>query len=99
MRLRRSDCGKMRKILLSGHDLAGLFDPVLTERSLQPIDDRPLDAQPGIAPVIFVLRMARPLLGQTKSADVADAAVDDRFLTMIAIVEPPEVRERGAVET
>src|SRR3954452_17945379 len=94
MRLRRAGGAEVRKVLLAGHDLAGLFDPVFAERSLQPIDDRTFDAQPGIAPVILVLRMPRPLLGQTKSADVADAAVDDRFLPMIAIVEAAEIRER-----
>src|SRR3954447_4104161 len=91
MRLRRTGRGKMRKVLLARHDLAGLLDPVLAERSLQPVDDRTFDAQAGIAPVILVLRVPRPLLGQAESADVADAAVDDRFLSMIAVVEPPEV--------
>src|SRR3954447_14021967 len=98
MRLRRSDYGKMRKILLARHDLAGLLDPVLAERALQPVHDRTFDAQPGIAPVILVLRMPGPLLGQTKSADVADAAVDDRFLAMVAIIEPSKIRERGPMK-
>src|SRR3954464_12546657 len=99
MRLRRTGRGKMRKILLASHDLAGLLDPVLAERALQPVNDRTFDAQAGVAPVILVLRVPRPLLGQTKSADVADAAVDDRFLSMIAIVEAAEVRERRSMKT
>src|SRR4051794_36468046 len=99
MRLRRTRDRQVREVLFAGHDLAGLLDPVLAERALQPGDDRTFDAQPGIAPVILVLPMPRPLLGQTKSADIADAAVDDRFLAMIAVVEAAEVRERGSVET
>ena len=69
----------MRKVLLAGHDLAGLLDPVLAERPLQPVDDRTFDAQAGVAPVILVLPVTGPLLGQAESADVADAAVDDRL--------------------
>src|SRR4051794_10433515 len=99
MRLRRTCDEQMRKVLFAGHDLAGLLDPVFAEGSLQPVDDRTFDAQAGVAPVILILPMPRPLLGQTKSTDVADAAVDDRFLAMIAVVETSEVGERGAVET
>src|SRR3954468_15962390 len=99
MRLRRTRDRQMREVLFAGHDLAGLLDPVFAERSLQPIDDRTFDAQPGIAPVILVLPMPCPLLGQTEAADVADAAVDDRFLAMIAVVETSEVGEGWAVES
>src|SRR5205085_30046 len=98
MCLRRACGSEMRKVLFAGHDLAGFLDPVFAERSLQSIDDRTFDAQTGIAPVVLVLRMSRPLLGQSKSADVADAAVDDRFLAMVAVVESPEVGEGGAME-
>src|SRR4051794_732787 len=99
MRLRRTCDRQMRKVLFAGHDLAGLLDPVLAERALQPVDDRTFDAHPGIAPVILILPMPRPLLGQTEAADVGDAAVDDRFLAMIAVVETSEVRERRSMKT
>src|SRR3954452_12360244 len=99
MGLRRARGAEGRKVLLAGHDLARLLDPVLAERSLHPVDDRPLHTQAGIAPVVLVLPAPRPLLGESIAADVADAAVDDRFLAMIAVVEPAEVGERRRMES
>ena len=52
----------------------------------------------GVAPVILVLRVAGPLLGEAVAADVADAAVDDRYLAVVAIVHAPEVGEGERVE-
>src|ERR1043165_5035253 len=98
MRRRRAGRGEVRKVLLAGHDLAGFLDPILAERALQPAHDRTFHAQSGIAPVILVLPMPGPLLCQTKSADVADTAVDDHLLAVIAVVEAAEVGEGKAVE-
>src|SRR6266550_1459203 len=98
MRLRRSGRAEVREVALSRGNLAGLLDPVLAERALQAIDNWSDDAQAGVAPVILVLRMARPLLGQSEAADVADAAVDDRDLAMIAVVQPAEVADAQRVE-
>src|SRR5205814_7755671 len=57
-------------------------------------DDRSLNAQSAVAPMFLVLRVAGPLTRDPETADVADVAVDDRHLAVIAIVETPEVAER-----
>src|ERR1043165_6552842 len=94
MRGRRSGRGCLRKIFFARRRyFACLFDPVLAERALHVIDDRSFDAKAGIAPVLFVLRLSGPLLRDAVAADVADAAVDDHQLAMVAIVEAPDVRE------
>src|SRR5205814_8758877 len=56
---------------------AGLFDPVLGECPLHPIDERPLDPQPAVAIVRLVLCVSGPLVVNAVAADIADAAVDD----------------------
>src|SRR3954452_6576772 len=99
MGLRRACWLEMRKVLLAGDDLAGLLDPILAEGRLHPVDDRPLDAQTGVAPVILVLPMPGPLLGESISADVAGTAVDDGLFAMVAIIEPAEVRKSRQMES
>src|SRR5437660_4289296 len=98
MRLRRSGRAEMREVALARGNLPGLLDPVLAERALQAIDDGSDDAQAGVAPVILVLRVTGPLLGQSEATDVADAAVDDRDLAMIAVVQPAQVANAQRME-
>ena len=83
----------MREISLAGRNLAGLFDPVFAECSLQPIDDRTNDAQSGVAPVMAILRMSAPLFRESISADVSDSPVDDHHFSVVAIVHASEVAE------
>src|SRR6266545_4223445 len=99
MRGRRSYRRELRKILLSRRHFAAGLDPVVAERPLKAIDDRPLDAQAGVAPVVLVLGAAGPLVGDAVAADVADASVDDHLLAMIAIVQSTEVLEAQGVKT
>src|SRR5438874_7110983 len=93
MRRRRAGRRKVREVLVARRDLAGLLDPVLADRPLQSVDDRPFEPQPGVAPMLSVLPVAGPLLGESVAADVADAPVDDHLLAMIAIVEASPVSE------
>src|ERR1051325_2322159 len=85
--------GRRREVLQPGRDLARLLDPVLAECRLHAADDGPLDAPAGVAPVVFSLAFPGPFLGDAEAADVADAAVDDHLLAVIAVVEAPDVAE------
>src|SRR5437867_6437890 len=88
----------MREVAFARRNLARLFDPVFAERTLQPIHCRADDAKTGVAPVVQVLRMSGPLVGESKAADVSDAAIDDHDLAVIAIVQTPQVAEAEGME-
>src|SRR6185369_10769691 len=94
----RAGAWKRREVLLPCRNLARLLDPVLAERALHAIDDRAGDADADVAPVIFVLRVAGPLLGDAEAAEVADASVDDDELAVIAVVQPSEVADAERME-
>src|SRR5207244_7160629 len=93
MRRRRAGRRKVREVFVARRDLARLLDPVLAERALQAVDDRPFEPQAGVAPMLSVLSVPGPLLGESVAADVADTPVDDCFLAMIAIVEASPISE------
>jgi hypothetical protein len=79
-------------------DVAGGLQPVLGERALQPAHDRPADAHVGVAPVIGVLRVPGPLVGDADAADEAGAAVDDAELAMCAVVQAADRVGLGRAE-
>src|SRR5579864_4908374 len=98
MRLRWTSSAEMREVALARGNLAGLFDPVFAKRALKLVDDRSHHAQAGVAPVLFVLRVTAPFAGDSEAADEADPAVDHRDLSMVAIIEPPEIAEAQGME-
>ena len=76
------------QVVLAGEHLAGPLEPVLGERALQPADDRPADADVGVAPVVGVLGVARPLRGDPDPAGHPDPAVGDQHAAVGAVREP-----------
>ena len=71
--------------------LAAHLHPVVEERRLHLRDHRALDAEVRVAPVVRILRVARPLVGDAHAAGEPDAAVDHQELAVRAVVEPREV--------
>ena len=92
-RLQRQRPGLRRRRIemRSGDELAGALEPVLREAGLQRPHRRPLDPDLQIAPVLVVLRVAGPVIGNAGAAGEADAAVDDQRLAMRAVVDAPQV--------
>ena len=75
----------------SADELGRALEPVLREAGLQRTDRRTLDPDLQIAPVLVVLRVAGPVIGDPGAAGEADAAVDDERLAMRAVVDAPQV--------
>jgi hypothetical protein len=91
-------------VRLAAQDHAGRLQPVLGEGRLHVLDDRPLHAHVGVAPVIGGAPVAHPLAADAGPAREADAAVHDEDATVIALVvtaddvlaQRPEPREVAA---
>ena len=99
VRPHRAGGGLRREVALPHQHLRGLVDPVLGEHRLHAVDDRPHQADAGVAPVILVLAVAGPLLGDAVAEDVGDAAVEDRQLAVGAVVVEADLAQpRRAVE-
>ena len=57
----------------------------------------PFDAEVRVAPMIGVLRVATPFVGDADAAGEADLAVDDEQLAVRAVVHPLQVGPMGLV--
>jgi hypothetical protein len=66
---------------------------VLGEDRLHGIDDRPLQADGGVAPMVPVLAVPHPLPGDAMAKNVTRAAVEDRQLAVGPLVELAEVED------
>src|SRR6185503_11784312 len=73
-------------------ELPGPFEPVLRKPRLQRGDGGALDADLRVPPVLLVLGVAVPLVGNAGAAREADAAVDDQRLAVGPVVQPPDSR-------
>ena len=92
-RLHRQPAGDVRLqrvVQLPRHQLARALEPVLREPRLQRRDGGPLDADLDVAPVVRVLRVPAPVVGDAGAAGEGDAAVDDQRLAMGPMVEAGE---------
>jgi hypothetical protein len=95
-----------REVVLVGEHAARRLEPVLRERALQPAHDGPADAHVRVPPVVGVLGVARPLLGDADAPGHADAAVGDDQPPVGAVLQPldgvglgwPEARPLGALD-
>ena len=81
---------EVRQVVLAAQDLAGGLQPVLGEGALEPADDRPPYPDVGVAPVVGVLCVAGPLLGDADAARHAHRAVGDQHPPMRAVREAPQ---------
>ena len=76
----------------SGDQLAGaLRASSARSRSAAAAPPGPSIADLQIAPVLVVLRVAGPVIGDAGAAGEADAAVDDQRLAVRAVVDAPQV--------
>ena len=80
---------QVRQMVLTGEHLSGALEPVLRERPLHPPHHRPSDANVGVAPVIRVLRISRPLGGDADPPGHPDPPVGDQEAAMGAVGDPP----------
>ena len=89
---------ELGQVVLADERVAGRLEPVLGERALQAADDRAAHADVRVAPVLGVLGVAGPLLGDADAADHPDPAVDDQQLAVRAVVQPPQRVGLGRAE-
>ena len=68
-----------------------LLDPVLHEYGLQSAHDRTFDANRGIPPMLFVLALSQPLIGDAVAEHVADRAIDDQQFAMGSLIESAQI--------
>ena len=80
-----------RKVVAAVQYFARDLDPVVVERGLDLRDDRTFDLEVHVAPMVRVLRMALPLVGDADAACEADRAVDDQQLAVRTVVQAAEV--------
>ena len=80
-----------REIAGAVEHFAGHLHPVVVERGLHLRDDGTLDAEMHVSPVVGILRVAHPLVGDADAAGECDPAVDHQQLAMGAIVEAVQV--------
>ncbi len=74
------------------------FDPVLVERAFERADGGTGDLEMRIPPVLLVLRVAEPVVGDAHAAGERDVAVDDERLAMGPIVGVFEAEEAERIE-
>ena len=79
-----------RVVQRAGDELPVRLEPVLGKPGLQRRDRRPFDADLHVAPVVGVLALPEPLIGDPRATGEADAAVDDERLPVRPVVEPAE---------
>ena len=87
-----------RKVLDAVQHLAGDLDPVVHEHRLHLRHDRAFRAEVRVAPVLGILGVARPDVGDADAAGEAHLAVDDQHLAMRAIVHSGQVIPGGLVK-
>ena len=80
-----------RELRRAVQHLAGRLDPVVVERRLELRHDRSFDPEVGLAPVVGILAVALPVVGDADPAGEGDLPVDDEQLAVRAVVQPPEV--------
>jgi hypothetical protein len=81
---------------LADEHVARRLEPVLGERPEQAAHDGAAHADVGVAPVVGVLRVPRPLLGDADAAGHPHPAVGDQQLAVGAVGDPPDrVRLHG----
>ncbi len=78
----------VREVAVAGEHVAGALEPVLREGTLEPAHDGPAHPDVRVAPVVRVLGVAGPLLGDAHAAREADGAVHDQELPVRAVLEP-----------
>jgi hypothetical protein len=69
---------------------AGRLPPVVEKRALELGDRGSDDAEVGVAPVLGVLRVTEPLVGDPHAAGEPDVAIDHQQLAVGAVVEPAD---------
>ena len=92
---RRRGRGDRRIHPRAGEDLAGGAGPDVGERRLQAGGHRPRDLEHHVAPVVGILRVAKPLVLDGHAAGESDLPVDDDGAAVIAAMEArptPELR-------
>jgi len=67
------------------------FEPVVHECRLTLRDDRPFNFEVRVAPVLRILSVARPHIGDSDTAREADFSVYNKQLSMCAVVHSAEV--------
>jgi hypothetical protein len=72
-------------------DLGVGLQPVVHEGRLHLGDDRPFDAEVVVAPVVLVLGVAQPVVGDAHSAGEADPPVHHEELSVGAVVDAVQV--------
>src|SRR5688572_19505477 len=80
-----------RKVVAAVQHFARDLDPVVVERGLHLRDDRTFDLEVHVAPMVRILRMALPLVGDADAACEADRAVDHQQLAVRTVVQAAEV--------
>ena len=78
-------------VYVDGVRLPGRFTH---DRALAEAAGRPFDAEVRVAPVVGVLRIAGPWIGDAHSAGEADPAVDDHELAMVDVPKTAQVPAR-----
>ena len=87
-----------REVVGAVQHLAGDLDPVVHEHGLHLRDHRPFGPKVRVAPVLGILGIAAPDVGDADTAGEPDRAVDDEHLAVRAVVHPVEVVPDGLVE-
>src|SRR6185436_9697205 len=80
--------------LRPGDQLAGFLQPVVSKTGLERTHRRTLQADLDVAPVIVVLRVPHPMIGDAGPAGKRDSPVDDQRFSMRAMVEAAGVVPR-----
>jgi hypothetical protein len=83
--------GRVRPAVEMMELLAGGLEPVFGEPGVQVGDGRAGDAAVSLAPVVGVLGVAGPHVGDADATGEADAAVGDEDFAVSAVVEAAEV--------
>ena len=94
------DCAcriRRRKIAGAADQLAGRDQPIVSESGLQPRGGRTFNANLDVAPMLFILRVAAPVICDACASSEGDTSIDDQRLSMIAMVESPDRRLQDGV--
>src|SRR5690606_27491802 len=89
------ECGKHP---LADEQLAGLLDPVLAEYALHAVHGGTAQADRDVPVAARVLRLTQPRVLHAVSADERDPAVDDAYLSMVALVLMTDLLQPAGVE-
>src|SRR5439155_13208674 len=88
---------RWREISGAAHHFAGRDEPVLRESGLQSNRGRTLNANLHVAPVLFVLRVAAPMICDAGASGKRDSSIDDHRFSMISMVESSDGRLENRV--